>query len=102
MKIKTNDKVKIVRGKDSGKEGKVIQVFANENKVVVEGANIMKKHVRSRKGGDKGQTIELAAPLRVENVMMLCPRCNRAARVGYKMDGDRKKRACHKCHEFID
>lgn len=102
MKIKTNDKVKVVRGKDSGKEGKVIQVFGSENKVVVEGVNLMKKHARSRKSGDKGQVIELSAPLRVENVMMLCPRCNRTARVGYKMDGDKKKRVCHKCHEFID
>lgn len=102
MKIKTNDKVKIIRGKDNGKEGKVIQVFKVEGKVVVEGANIMKKHVRSRKGKEKGQMIELSAPLRVENVMLICPKCNRSVRVGYKLDGEIKKRVCRKCKEIID
>ncbi len=102
MKIKTNDKVKITSGKNNGKEGKVIQVFATEGRVVVEGANLMKKHVRTRKAGEKGQVIELSAPLRVENVMLVCPKCNRPARIGYKLDGDKKKRVCHKCHEFID
>jgi len=102
MKIKTNDKVKITRGKDNGKEGKIIQVFKDDRKVVVEGANIMKKHVRSRKGGEKGQMIELSAPLRVENVMLICPKCNRPTRIGYKLDGEAKKRVCRKCKEIID
>ncbi|MDO8499941.1 MAG: 50S ribosomal protein L24 [bacterium] len=103
MKIKTNDKVKIVRGKDAGKEGKVIQIFNADNKVVVEGANIMKKHVRSGKAGEKGQLIELSAPLRVENVRLVCPKCAKPTpRIGYRLDGDKKKRICHKCNEFID
>ena len=102
MKIKTNDKVKIIHGKDNGKEGKVIQVFKTDGKVVVEGVNIMKKHVRSRKGGEKGQMIELSAPLRVENVMLICTKCNRPTRIGYKLDGDVKKRVCRKCKEIID
>lgn len=102
MKIKTNDKVKVIRGKNSGKEGKIIQVFVDEGKVVVEGVNLMKKHVRSRKGGEKGQVIELASPMRVENVMLICPKCNRTARTGYKTDGDKKGRVCRKCKEIID
>ncbi|EKD43081.1 MAG: 50S ribosomal protein L24 [uncultured bacterium] len=102
MKIKSNDKVKVIKGKDNGKEGKVIQVFPVAGKVVVEGLNIMKKHLRTRKQGEKGQMIELSAPLRVENVSLICPRCAKTTRVGYKMDGEDKKRVCAKCKEFID
>ncbi len=102
MKIRTNDKVKIMRGKDKGKEGKVIQVFRPEGRVVVEGLNLMKKHMRPRKQGEKGQTIELAAPIRVENVRLVCPRCGRTNRPLTRLDGEQKKRACRKCRELID
>lgn len=102
MKIKTNDKVKVIKGKDRNKEGKVLQVFTTAGKVVVEGLNIMKKNLRTRKAGEKGQIIELSAPLRVENVAFICPKCNRPTRLGYKMDGKDKKRVCVKCKEFVD
>jgi len=102
MKIKTNDKVKILSGKDKGKEGKVLQVFRPEEKVVVEGVNIMKKHLRSRRSGDKGQVIELSAPLHVSKVELICPKCNATTRVGYKLEAGAKKRICRKCKEFID
>lgn len=102
MKIKSNDKVKIVAGKDRGKEGKVIQVFPSARRVVVEGLNIMKKHLRPKKHGDKGQVIELSAPLNAANVMLLCPKCSKVTRIGYRLDGDKKKRICRKCKEFID
>lgn len=102
MKIKSNDKVKIIKGKDRNKEGKVIQVFPEANKVVVEGLNIMKKHLRTRKAGEKGQVIELSAPVRVDNVLLICPKCNHTTRVGFKLDGKDKKRVCRKCKEFID
>ncbi|MFA7654206.1 MAG: 50S ribosomal protein L24 [Candidatus Magasanikbacteria bacterium] len=102
MKIKTKDKVKILSGKDKGKEGNVIQIFSAEKKVVVEGVNIMKKHLRSRKQGEKGQVIELSAPLSVGKVILLCPKCNRATRVGFKLEAGAKKRVCRKCKELID
>ena len=102
MKIKVNDKIKVTAGKDSGKEGKVVQVFPKEGKVVVEGVNIMKKHMRARRSGEKGQVLELAAPITVSNVQLLCTKCGRNTRVGYKMDGNAKKRVCRKCKEFID
>ncbi|OGH84322.1 MAG: 50S ribosomal protein L24 [Candidatus Magasanikbacteria bacterium RIFOXYA2_FULL_44_8] len=102
MKIKTNDRVKILSGKDKGKEGKVIQVFPVREKLVVEGVNIMKKHLRTRKQGDKGQMIELAAPLAASKAQLLCPKCNRPARVGYKIEAGVKKRVCQKCKEVID
>ena len=102
MKIKVNDKIRVLAGKNKGKEGKVIQVFATIGKVVVEGVNIMKKHMRPSKAGQKGQIIELAAPLAVAKVMLLCPKCNRPTRVGQKIEADVKKRVCRACKEFID
>ncbi len=101
MRIKTNDKVKIVAGKDRGKEGKVIQVFSKEGKIVVEGLNLMKKHLRPRQRGEKGQIIELAAPLAVSNVMLICEKCGKPTRIGYKTEGESKKRTCKKCKESI-
>lgn len=102
MKIKVNDKVRVLSGKNRGKEGKVIQVFPVAEKVVVEGVNIMKKHLRTQKQGQKGQIIELAAPLAVSKLMLLCPKCGRASRVGYKIEAGSKKRICRTCKEFID
>jgi len=102
MKIKTNDQVKILSGKSKGKEGKVIQVFLAKGKIVVEGLNIMKKHLRARKQGEKGQLIELAAPMFVSKAALICPKCNRTTRVGYKLEAGKKKRVCRKCKEIID
>ncbi len=101
MKIKTNDKVKIVAGKDRGKEGKVIQVFPSAGKIVVEGLNIMKKHLRPKNRGEKGQIIELAAPFYAANALVICEKCGKPTRIGYRLDGDKKKRICRKCKEFI-
>jgi len=102
MKIKSNDKVKILTGKDKGKSGKIIQVFSDKGKVVVENVNIMKKHIRSQKQGEKGQILELSAPIDVSNVALICPKCNKDTRVGYKIEGKDKKRVCKKCNEIID
>ena len=96
MKIKTGDKVKILSGKDKGKTGKVIQTLENKKKrqnyVVIEGANILKKHIRSRSAGEKGQIIELPAPMNISNVMLIDPKSGKPTRVGYKMEGNDKKR----------
>lgn len=102
MKIKTNDKVRIISGKDKGKEGKVIQVFPAEERLVVEGANMMSKHIRPRKGGEKGQKISLAGPMNVSNVMLLCPKCGKETRVGFKIEAGNKSRRCGQCQETID
>lgn len=102
MKIKTNDKVKVMSGKDAGKTGKVIQVFPKDEKAVVEGVHIMKKKMKSNKKGEKGQMIELSAPLHISKLMLICPRCSQATRVGYKLEAKDKKRVCRKCKELID
>ncbi|HYE60110.1 MAG TPA: 50S ribosomal protein L24 [Candidatus Kapabacteria bacterium] len=106
MKIKTNDNVKVLSGKNRGKTGKVIQVLTKketgERYVVVEGVNMRKKHLKPGRKGDKGQTIELAAPIHASNVMLIDPKSNKPTRVGYKMEGTEKKRIAKRSGEFID
>lgn len=106
MKIKVGDKVKILTGKDSGKTGKVVQVLVNKGNgksfVVVEGANLLKKHMRSGKQNEKGQVIELPAPIHISNVMLLDPKSGKPTRVGYKTEGKDKKRVAKVSGEFIE
>lgn len=102
MRIKKTDKVKILKGKDSGKTGKVLQVFVKRNKLSVEGINLLFKNMRPRKQGEKGQRIQFPAPLPLANVALVCSRCNRITRVGYKILENKKKvRICKKCKEII-
>lgn len=104
MKIRVNDKVQITTGKDQGKSGKVIQVLPAMNKVVVEGANVMYKHIKSRKQGEKGQRVEFNGPIAISSVMLICPKCNKTTRLGFKISENQKKkdRMCKKCNEVID
>lgn len=109
MKIKTGDKVKILAGKDRGKAGKVLQVFVNENKAVVEGLNLLIKHQRPRRQGEKGQRIQFPNPISLSNLALVCPKCGQVARVGYRLEektgeGKAKRiktRICRKCQETI-
>lgn len=89
-------------GKDAGKEAKVIQVFPKEGKIVVEGVNIVKKHIKAKKAGEKGTRIELAGPIHASKVMLLDPKSGKPTRVGYKMDGKKKRRVATATGEFID
>jgi large subunit ribosomal protein L24 len=92
MKIKKGDQVEVIAGKDKGKRGKVERTLPALGKVVVEGLNLRKKHVRARREGERGQRVEVAAPLDVSNVMLVCPHTDKPTRVGYRLDGDRKIR----------
>ena len=106
MKIKTGDKVKVLIGKDKGKTGKVIQILRNKKTaqsfVVVEDVNVLKKHMKARRQGEKGQVIELPAPLNISNVMLIDPKSGKASRVGYKTEGKEKKRMAKKRGEFLN
>src|SRR3990167_6918120 len=84
MKIKKGDKVKILAGKDKGKTGKVLQVFPSKNRVSIEGLNLLIKHMRPRKQGEKGQRIEFPEPLDLSNVILVCKSCDKPTRVSYK------------------
>lgn len=103
MKLKVNDQVKVIAGKDKGKTGKITQILPELNKVVVEGVNKMYKHIKSRRKGEKGQRVEFNGPLHISNVMLLCPKTNQATRVGMKVNGDKSKsRLSKKAKEIID
>jgi large subunit ribosomal protein L24 len=102
MKIKQGDMVKVMKGKDSGKTGKVVQVLLQDHKVVVEGLHILKKHMKPTKRGEKGQRIEFSAPMQLANVQLVCSKCNKVTRVGMKVLTDGKKqRICSKCKEVL-
>lgn len=102
MKIKKDDNVIIVAGKDRGKQGKVVQVFPQEEKVVVEKLNINKRHLRANKQGDTGQVVEFSAPLHVSKVQLLCSKCGKVTRVAIKQTDDGKKvRTCKKCQASL-
>lgn len=102
MKIKKNDKVKVMAGKDKGREGVVEKVFLKEDKVLVIGVNMYKKHKKSRGERDKGGIIDITKPLPVANVSLICPKCGKATRVGYLLDKTGgKSRICKKCKEII-
>ncbi len=97
MRIKKGDNVKIIKGKDRGKTGKVIRIDRVSGRVTVEGLNVFKKHARPRKQGEKGEIVSVARPLRAENVALVCPSCHEATRIGMKLEGQTKKRFCRKC-----
>lgn len=100
MKIQKGDKVKIMLGKDRGKEGKVEFVRGKEGKVFVGGANLYKRHVKKYKDM-QGGIIDIPKPLDVSNVALICPNCNKLTRVGYKIEGNEKMRICKKCGKEI-
>ena len=101
MKIKKGDQVLIISGKNKGKKGKILKALPREEKVVVEGINIRKKHLRGRRMGEKGQIIELPLPIHIANVQLVCPKCGKTARVGYKIVEAKKYRICKKCQGEI-
>jgi len=88
-------------GKDRGKTGKVLRVFPGEGKIIVEGLNIVKKHRKPRKEGEKGQRVEIPRKVVGSAVALICPKCGKATRVGYKKVEDHKFRICKKCQGEI-
>lgn len=87
----------MLSGKDRGKTGKVSLTFPVQNKVVVEGLNVIKKHLRARKQGQKGQIINKERAIDASSVALVCKSCGKQTRVGFKLDGDNKIRICKKC-----
>ncbi len=101
MRIKKDDNVKIISGKDNGKTGKVLRTIRDKNRIVVDGLNIIKKHTRPKKEGEKGERVEIPAPINVSNVMLICPNCSKLTRVAYSKNGEAKMRICKKCGKEI-
>lgn len=102
MRIKKGDKVLIISGKNRGKTGKVLDIFPRDFKLIVEGVNIQKRHIRPKKQDEKGQVVEIAAPISVSNTKLICEKCNKATRVGYKIEKGEKFRICKKCKNSLN
>ena len=103
MKIRKNDTVLVIAGKDKGKKGKVRFVHPKDERLVVEGINIVKKHSRAKGAARQAGMIELEVPVHVSNVMLLCNKCNHPTRVDFQsLEDGRRVRVCRSCHEVID
>ena len=102
LKIRKNDTVVCRAGKDRGKKGKVLSVFPAENRAIVEGINFKKRHTRKTREDQQGGIIQRETPIQISNLLLLCNKCNKGAKVGFTLLKDGKKvRICKRCHEVI-
>lgn len=102
MKVKKNDTVLVITGKDAGKTAKVLVASPKTNKVIVDGINVQKKHAKARSAQDVSSIKSQPGPIDASNVMVVCPTCNKATRVAYAIEGDKKARICKKCGAVLD
>ncbi len=100
FKIRRDDTVEIIAGKDKGKRGSVVRILREKDRVIVLGLNMVKKAMRRKSQQDRGGIIEIEAPIHVSNVMIVCKKCG-PVRIGYKLDGEKKTRICRKCGEAL-
>ncbi len=101
MKLKNGDEIEVMAGKDRGKRGKITRVLVKEEKVVVDGVNIMKKHIKAGRDGGAGERIEKAFPIHVSNVMLVCPHTGKPTRIGYAVEGGEKVRVSRRSGKTI-
>lgn len=107
QRVKKGDTVEVIAGKDLGERGEVLTVLPKEDRVVVQGVNILKRHRKARQAGNQqipAQIVEFEGPIHLSNVMVVCPSCNKASRVGFRVrenDGF-KVRVCRNCGKDIE
>ena len=97
LHVKTGDNVMVISGKDKGKTGKVLQTSPKEGKVIVEGLNMVTKHVKPRRQGEEGGIVKREAAIYASKVQVVCPKCGKNTRVGYELKDGKKVRTCKKC-----
>ena len=102
MTVKKGDTVLVITGKDKGKTGKVVEVFPKDNRVLVDGINIVTKHKKARKQNEKSEIVKKNAPIEVSNVMVVCATCGKATRVAHNEINGKKARVCKKCSASLD
>ncbi len=101
MKIKKGDEVKIVRGKDKDKMGKIEKIFPESHRVLVTNINQYKRHLKARSQNQPSEIVTITKPLSLANVALVCPKCHVVTRVGYSMQNNKKLRMCKKCRQLI-
>jgi len=102
MKLKKNDNVAVIAGKDKGKSGVIERVFPNDNKIIVKGIGIAKKHVKPSKANPQGGIIDINRKIDVSDVMMICQSCGKLTKVSYKITEKAKERVCRKCGQGLE
>ncbi len=102
MKVKKNDTVLVLTGKDNGKTGKVLRALPGDNRVVVDGVNVQKKHKKARSAQETSGIVEQAGPIDASNVLVICPVCGKATRVAHAVVDGKKVRICKKCGKSLD
>jgi len=100
-KIKKNDEVVLLSGKDKGKRGKITRILPKPQKVVVGGLNLYKRHLKRKSEKEQSQIVTIEKPLNRAKVMVVCPHCNRPARIGFSVENEKKVRVCKKCKKMI-
>jgi large subunit ribosomal protein L24 len=100
FKLKKEDTVEIIAGKDKGKRGRILKILRDKDRIIVEGANIVKKAKKRRSQQDRGGIVEIEAAIHSSNLMIVCKKCG-PTRIGYKIDGEVKTRVCKKCGEAL-
>ena len=101
MKLKKGDTVKILKGKDKGKTGKIERIFPNAGSVFIPGINQFKRHLKSKARNQKSEIVVITKPMPSASVALLCPKCTKTTRVGFQIVNDKKVRICKKCEEII-
>ena len=99
-KLKKNDQVQVITGRESGKNGRVLKVDKDKGRIIIEGVNLVKKAMKPKKQGDKGGIIDIEAPLHISDVQILCKKCGKT-RIGYSVENGEKTRICKKCGEAL-
>ncbi len=103
LRIKKEDTVLVITGKEKGKKGRVLAVIPSKERVIVERINIVKRHMKPNRKYTQGGIIEKESPIHISNVMLVCPKCNKPIRIGNKLlESGKKVRVCKKCQEVID
>lgn len=103
LRIKKGDTAIVLTGRNNGKSGRVLSVMPSKEKVIVEGLNIVKRHMKPSKKYAQGGIIERESPLHISNIMLMCPKCNKPTKIGNAvLEDGRKLRTCKKCKEVID
>lgn len=101
LNIKKGDEIRVLSGKDRGRRGKVLKVLPKNRKVIVEGLNIHVRFARPKRSGEKGQRMELPAPLYISKVMLICPHCGKPARIRHEVSDKGNFRKCKKCGKLL-
>ena len=97
MKIKKGDNVEVLSGNDKGKTGEVLKVMPKEEKIIVKGINVRKKHIKPRRAGEEGGIVPVECSIHMSKVNVVCPKCNKSSRVAYQIKDGKKIRICKKC-----